>query len=290
VAESEQVQQDQPQDETKPDVLDGLMVPEAPKEEPKPATEEPAKVEQVTTEAAGDAESGQAEEAKPETETAKPAPGTADKALQALQQKHGALERKYEDLMAKLEAGTASKQEVQQAKRKLDEIGEALTNYDPLDEAQSKRVIGGAVEALKETDGEVQQLKQVVHHLAQTVEQQKAEKAWDAVTSQYPKVDVKSVWEKALEDAKPYANFGAEAYQTRANELFHERAGNAAKSVAAKNPPAPAAAKPTANKPVTPITPGATRTTIQSGVRTTVTEVADPYQQTLALLDKCIKD
>jgi hypothetical protein len=222
-------------------------------EDDAPATETPQATETETAEkpAAAEAEATETtadEGAKPEGETPaaaaeatettsaqqQPQPGTPDKALQKVQQDLATALRAITDLSAKVDAGgtltAGEQQQLQRQASKVDELKQRVQGkqFDPIDDGE--RIAASVLEQ----DEQITALKQQVQQLGTQLQQQQATNAWSQLEKQYAGVNVQDVWNKAKDDAKGYAQYGAAAYQARADELFHERAAAASKSVAAR--------------------------------------------------------
>jgi hypothetical protein len=221
-------------------------------EDDAPATETPQATETATEDKpAAEAEATETtadEGAKPEGETPaaaaeatettsaqqQPQPGTPDKALQKVQQDLATALRAITDLSAKVDAGgtltAGEQQQLQRQASKVDELKQRVQGkqFDPIDDGE--RIAASVLEQ----DEQITALKQQVQQLGTQLQQQQATNAWSQLEKQYAGVNVQDVWEKAKDDAKGYAQFGAAAYQARADELFHERAAAASKSVAAR--------------------------------------------------------
>lgn len=247
---------------THQDAYAGLLAKEAEPEakaQPEAAAEEqPEKgeAEGETSEATETTEAtAEATEQEAEGQPAETKPGTPDKALQKMQQDLSAAQRKLDDVLAKFEAGESltdkEQQQAAQAKRKIDQIREKLAGnaFDLIDDAPA------LAESTLELDQTVQGLNQKVQQLESELHETRAERTWGKMQQLYPGVSVQDVWSKCLSEAAETIGPENPALGALANKLFHDRAGNAAKSIAAtkqqqqsktnkKVPAAPAAPTP----------------------------------------------
>jgi hypothetical protein len=208
-----------------------------------------------------------------------PQPGTPDKALQKLQQDAAAALRKIDALEAKVANGQPlsqqDQQQLQQGKRKLDEVRQKLKANDVVDTDVAAAVV--------EQGDEVQQLRQQLQTVQQTLQQQQEQAFWADVAARYPGVNHREVLDKAWQDAAETIGQDNPALGKLASKLFHERVDAAAKSVAAKrgtttSPPAPPAAN---KKPGTPVTPNGARVSVQTGV----TQAPQPSEEDVHMRD-----
>jgi hypothetical protein len=189
------------------------------------------------------------------------APEGFDKALQKVQQDLANVTRLLER-QGQGEQLTAKEQKVvAEAPRKLDAIRKAITDkkFDVFDQGTE---LG---EALVELADHNESLKKLVADQQAALEELRVEQSWKMVTEQYPGVNVAKVWETAQKNAWPYRRFGDEAYQARADELFHSIAQNTLASIEAKKNGGgkPAETKPSAAP--TPITNQGGRVTVTPG-------------------------
>jgi hypothetical protein len=267
------------------ELADSLVIddtPEAVAEQPAEEVADDVPAEEPAPEAEAPGEP--AAEATTETET--PAeqpvdppqqPGTADKALQKLQQDNAAINRKLEAVLAKIEeSGKATPQQVQQVatlQAKAEEVADEIA-----------AIANATTDTVDAFDGTIKVAKRVVTHdkriasLEERVQQAEARAAqaeeaasWIKVEQKYPGVNVRSVWEQALQKAEALGYEG-KALAKRADELFHETAAAAVtkpETPAAKpatpvpQPKAPIKPAPTARK-APPTTPGGASVTAKA--------------------------
>lgn len=267
--------------------------------QPETPAPQPEKVETPTT-----------PEPEPQTDAVKEPepvarPGTPDKVLQRMQQDAAAAQRRIEALESKVDRGEAvsprEAQQLQEDKRTIRQISDLLPDYDPFDEAKHKQVITGAVKAIQETDGDVQNLKKTTSELQQELAQLRQERYLQKIEQDYPDVDRDSIWKNAVDDAKGHADamyqalvrthgpeiartVAEQAWHVRSHELFNERAKNAqaAKNAAAANNTAPATKPATAVKPMPPVTKGGAAAPIRPSAATVATELSPSQKQMAA--------
>lgn len=246
----------------------------------------------------------------PVVATPAPTPGTPDKVVQQLQQDLAASNRKLDQLIAKQDAGqplsAADRAAAAAAQRKIDAVREKLAakSLDPIDDAAL------IADTLIEQDARQRQLEQQLQQQAAELQRLQATAAtsaesqqWAEATARYAGVNVPDVWDKAVteacrlggttrESADALPPAAQQVIANLANQLFHQRADAAAKSIAAKSAaaqpvataaaaPAAAAAAPAAGvkAPVArvapPVTPGGARVQQGSGVSTSTTPPSD---------------
>lgn len=252
-----------------------LLEPDAAAEAAPETTTTPApetKVDEPATAAEGVTTEAKVDDAATQSATAgqqQNVPGTADKALQKMQQDLSATQRLLDNALTLLNSGQTlspkQRQQVEQAPRKIQTLKDAIAkrgSFDPFEDGDM------VAEAIDEQDGDVSHLRQTVGQLTETVTTLQEQITFDRLATAYAGVDVRKVWDKAVADAAEYREFGAAAYQKRADELFHTRCANAVAAIKAKTgtAAAPSTATPTTStKPSpTPITPGGASVTTTS--------------------------
>lgn len=247
--------------------------------------EESAKVEDDAVALPEDDKKPEEAPAAPVVEEKAPA-GTPDKALQKMQQDLAAATRQISDLQEKVDAGEkltpAEKVKVETAQRKLEVIRTALAikgkDIDLLDNNVSEAVAQTLIEndkAILDMQQELAATRADVAALRQTASAAQSDVQWADHAQAYPGVNVKDVYANCLKEAGELTGIDpAKAdpgllatLRTAASNLFHQRAGVAAKSVAA------VAGKKAAEEPpkkttrtAPPVTPGGARVQTSSGV------------------------
>ncbi len=236
----------------------------------------PAKVEEAP-EATGETE--KVTETAPESQ-----PGTPDKALQKVQQDLSNVSRTVEALMQKVESGKTltpvEQKQLETSQRKLDVLRQSVEakKFDLFDNGMD------LAESVLETDASVQGLQQQLDAQANVIDTLQEVMTFDRLGVKYPGVDVRGVWETAKKDSESYARFGDDAWQHRADELFHGRCAAAVKSVAAKKEVAKTPKTPSP----TPITPGGAKVSVETGSPSPKAAVTED-EQTLAAYMKLVE-
>ncbi len=241
-----------------------LMQPDATPADPPAPIEAPS--ETPVPAAADDAESETTEEPEGEKkvgeEAEKPAPGTPNKELQKLTQKMSSIDDRLEKLMEiKAETGkltAAQTEKVEALKEERDEVAELLKEEHQIDPFSDLRTIAKrTMDSEKKTNDRIAKLEE-------DLARERAERSWDRETTKFPGLDVRTIWNKAYEDAAKQIGQETEGIDItpesmtklchkRAQAIYGKRADEAFKSLKAKaDPPAKAPAARTVPARTTP--------------------------------------
>jgi hypothetical protein len=182
----------------------------------------------------------------PQAQTDGDQAGTADKALQQLQQDHASSVRTLEYIKEKIDSGdslTAKDQKkLAAAQTRLSKVAEKLRagNYDVVDDAPL------TAEALVEAGAVIDQLRSDNIALRDDVKALANRMAWKDYARDYPNVDVKGLWTKAIQRAGEVIGDDNEEKLTRLATKYLDEMCESAKAgtEAAKSKPKPAPAAP----------------------------------------------